>query len=208
MKRKDCGHGSRKLFKALLACSLLLFLVAQPLAAWVMPQEKEEIITVAAVTDTMEKKETEAAPLQSKPSGTALKDTSEEPSKSLEKAEEGKRLSGNEALELYLVLTEASEEAAAARAASEAKDDEIAELKAQLAKAESEAGSKPYLMIDSIVGIENAIPQYGVGLTVGSRIGNSLMVEIGADYMIGGNDGYNVFDLDNFQFRAGAGWMF
>ena len=63
-------------------------------------------------------------------------------------------------------------------------------------------------MLDGIVALDDMIPQYGVGLTVGSRIGNSLMVEVGADYMIGGNDGYNSFSLDNFEFRAGVGWMF
>ena len=206
--RKDYGRASGKLFRALLACSLLLFLAALPLAAWPMQRENEqEIITVAAVTDTMEK-ETAEEQSQSVPSGAALKDISTEPSPSLEKAEEGKRLSGDEALELYLTLTEASKEAAAARAASEAKDAEIAELKAQLAKAESETGSKPYLMLGGVVGVDNMVPQYGVGVTVGSRIGNSLMVEAGANYMIGGNDGYNKFALDNFQFHAGIGWMF
>lgn len=208
-RRKDYGPGSKRLFRALLACSLLLSSALLPLGAWPMLQEsgKEEVICTEQTT-VMTSELTAEEPLQNEPSGTALKDTSEEQPSSLGKAQEGKRLSGDEALELYLAITEASREAKAARESSEAKSAEIAELKARLAKAEEETGSKPYLMLDGIVGIDSSIPQYGIGLTVGSRIGNSLMVEVGADYMIGGNDGYNLFSLDNFEFRAGIGWMF
>ena len=208
-RRKVYGPGSKRLFRVLLACSLLLSSALLPLGAWPMLQaeEEEEMICTPRITVTTTELTAEEQP-QSEPSGTVSKDTSEEPSRSLGKAQEGKRLSGDEALELYLAITEAADEAKAARASSEAKSAEIAELKARLAKAEEETGSKPYLMLDGIVAIDDMIPQYGVGLTVGSRIGNSLMVEVGADYMIGGNDGYNSFSLDNFQFRAGVGWMF
>lgn len=208
-RRKVYGPGSKRLFRALLACSLLLSSALLPLGAWPMLQEEDgvEMICTPQITVTTEELTAEAES-QKSTSGTVSKDTLEEPSRSLGKAQEGKRLSGDEALELYLAIAEATDEAKAARASSEAKSAEIAELKARLAKAEEETGSKPYLMLDGVIGIDNMIPQYGVGLTVGSRIGNSLMVEVGADYMIGGNDGYNLFSLDNFEFRAGVGWMF
>ena len=81
-------------------------------------------------------------------------------------------------------------------------------LESGQAAAEEETGTKAYLMLDGIMGFEDMIPQFGVGATIGTRVGNSLMAEIGADYMIGGMDGYNQFDIDNFRFRAGVGWMF
>lgn len=78
----------------------------------------------------------------------------------------------------------------------------------RLAELEAEAGTKAYLMLDGIVGFKDSIPQFGAGVTVGARIGSDLMVEAGADYMIGGVDGLNRWSLDNWQFRAGVGWMF
>ena len=78
----------------------------------------------------------------------------------------------------------------------------------RIAKLEEEAGTKAYLMLDGIVGFKDSIPQFGAGVTVGARIGSDLMVEAGADYMIGGVNGLNRWSLDNWQFRAGVGWMF
>ncbi len=202
---KVYGRGSGRLCRVLLALSLLLFLALPQLAAWPMLQGKEAA-EEAAIAMTEEPIAEEAS--QKEPSGTALKDISTEQSRSLEKAEQGKRLSGDESEELYLTLVEARDEAKAARASSEAKSAEISALKARLASAEEEAGTKAYLMLDGIVGFKDVIPQFGVGLTVGTRLGNSLMLELGADYMIGGMDGYNGFDIDNFQFRCGVGWMF
>ena len=202
---KVYGRGSGRLCRVLLALSLLLFLALPQLAAWPMLQGKEAA-EEAAIAMTEEPIAEEAS--QKEPSGTALKDISTEQSRSLEKAEQGKRLNGDESEELYLTLVEARDEAKAARASSEAKSAEISALKARLAAAEEEAGTKAYLMLDGIVGFKDVIPQFGIGLTVGTRLGNSLMVELGADYMVGGMDGYSQFDIDNFQFRCGVGWMF
>ena len=149
--------------------------------------------------------------LQSEPSGTALKDISEEQKNLLGKAQEGRRLNGDESLELYLATVEAGNEADAAREASEAKDAEIADLKARLSAAEKTAGTRPYLMIDGIIGFENAVPTYGVGITFGTRLGNHLMIELGTDYTIGRfENGMTIqqFSIDSFEFRASIGWMF
>ena len=205
MGRKDYGRGLRRPCRVLLAGFFVLFLALPQLAAWPMLQGKEAAEERAIVTT---EELTAAAELQKEPSGTALKDISTEQSSLLEKAGDGRRLNGDEATELYLTLVEARDEAATARKASEAKSAEIADLKARLGAAEEEAGTKAYLMLDGIVGFKDVIPQFGVGLTVGTRLGDSLMVELGADYMIGGMDGYNSFDIDNFQFRCGVGWMF
>ena len=207
--RKDYGRGSRRPCRVLLAGFSVLFLALLPLGAWPMQRaeaEEEPIAIEAPIATTEEQTAEDQSP--SEHSGMTSSATSTEPSPSLEKAEAGRRLSGDESLELYLTLVEARDEAEAAREASEAKDAEIADLKARLGTAEGETGTKAYVMLDGIVGFENLIPQFGVGITLGTRLGNSLMVELGVDYEIGGINGYNQFSIDNFQFRCGIGWMF
>ena len=81
----------------------------------------------------------------------------------------------------------------------------------RIAELEAETGTRAYLMVDGIIGFENTVPTYGAGLTLGTRIGNHLMVELGADYMIGKfENGMTIkqFSIDNFEFRASIGWMF
>ena len=173
---------------------------------WQAEKEEEPIVIEAPIATTEAPTAEEQS--QNELSGTTLNDTSTEPSPSLEKAEAGRRLNGDEALELYFTLVEARGEVKAARASSEAKSAEIADLKARLAAAEEEAGTKAYLMLDGIVGFEDLLPQFGVGVTLGTRIGSSLMLELGVDYDIGGIDGYNEISMDNLQFRCGIGWMF
>ena len=155
---------------------------------------------------------TQAPEPQRTGSGEASKPTSGEPRSSLEKAQRivdsASTIVVGGKSELELVLDTLEGQIEAAEESSKAKDAEIDALRKDLAKAERESGTKAYLMLDGIVGFKDVIPQFGVGLTVGTRIGNSLMLELGADYMIGGMDGYNGFDIDNFQFRCGVGWMF
>lgn len=208
--RKDYGRGSRRLFRALLAGFFVLFLALLPLGAWPTLQEgaREDAISISEITAMRESEETAEEPSQSAPSGTVSKATSTEQLDSLLKAADGRRLNGDEATELYLTLVEARDEVKVARASSEAKSAEIADLKARLAAAEEEAGTKAYLMLDGIVGFEDLLPQFGVGVTLGTRIGSSLMLELGIDYDIGGIDGYNEISMDNLQFRCGIGWMF
>ena len=107
-------------------------------------------------------------------------------------------------------ITSADKSIATLKAASDAKDEEIADLKNDLAEADEAAGSKAYAMAEAIIGFEDSMPEYGVGVTLGSRIGNHVMVELGADYMIGKSSplGFNDFSIDNFSFRAGIGYMF
>ena len=82
-------------------------------------------------------------------------------------------------------------------------------LSEENSRMKDESGSKAYLMVDAIVGFENALPEYGVGLTIGSRVGNSLMLEAGADYMLGSSMAdLRSFSMDDLVFRAGIGWMF
>lgn len=81
----------------------------------------------------------------------------------------------------------------------------------RIAELEKAAGTRAYLMLDGIIGFEGLIPTYGAGLTLGTRLGNNLMLELGADYTIGKFEGgmtIKNFSIDNFEFRASIGWMF
>ena len=183
-----CGKRLSLIFLALLLASASL---------WAFPGRGEtETVTVQSPTVTT----------------TELMQEAESQKNSLEKAvaiaDSGSILIGSKYDELLFNLTEAQKDAAVAEKASEEKDAEIASLKKDLAKAEKETGTKAYIMFDGIIGFENMIPQFGVSASLGTRLGNSLMLEVGADYMIGGMNGYNQFSLDNFEFRAGVGWMF
>lgn len=144
-------------------------------------------------------------------SGTLQKDTSAELSASYlaqEKAEQGKRLTSAEVDLIISELEEAMADVSALREASEEKDEVISSLARENESLRDETGTKAYLMLNGLMGFKDKVPQFGVGLTVGTRIGNDLMVELGADYIIGGMDGLNAFSLDSFQFEVGVGWMF
>lgn len=207
-----CGKRLSLIFAVLLLASFSL---------WAFPgRTKAEAVSPAieaAVQEetTVEEPIQEAEP-QKMPSGTGSGTMPEEqlssPTSSIAKAAEiadkGGLIIGEKQKELQMVIEMLESDISVAEEASKAKDEEIVKLRDDLAKAEDETGTKAYLMLDGIVGFEAGIPQFGAGITVGTRIGNSIMVELGADYMIGGMNGYNQFDIDNFQFRAGAGWMF
>lgn len=120
-----------------------------------------------------------------------------------------KSLTDQELETLKSKLLEAKKDYEALRLASIEKDAVIDALSEENSRMKDESGSKAYLMVDAIVGIEDALPEYGVGLTIGSRIGNSLMVEAGVDYMIGASIAdVKDFSIEDFTFRAGLGWMF
>ena len=80
----------------------------------------------------------------------------------------------------------------------------------RLAALENEAGSKAYGKVYGVVGFEELSPTFGVGAGIGVRIGDSFMVEAGADYMIGRfNNPLNInWDMDKLRITAGFGWMF
>lgn len=80
----------------------------------------------------------------------------------------------------------------------------------RLAALENEAGSKAYGKVYGVIGFEDAFPTYGVGAGLGVRIGDSFMIEAGADYMLGDFKSMPSFkwDIDNMRLTAGFGWMF
>ncbi len=95
--------------------------------------------------------------------------------------------------------------------ANKSADDIIAEYTQRLAEAEKARGSKGILMFNATVGFKENIPEYGVGMTLGLRLGNHIMITAGADYMIGNFRGtmyLNGFSLDHLRVTCGIGWMF
>ncbi len=207
---RKCGKRLSLIFSVFFLASLSL---------WAFPGRgvKEEVPVMPmgateAQASVIQEEPIQAAELPKMPSGTESSTTSEEPkSSSIEKAQiiadKGGLILGERQDELKLILSDLADDIATAQMASEAKDSEIEALRADLAEAEESTGSKAYIMLDGIMGFEQGIPQFGAGMTAGMRIGNHIMLEAGADYMVGGLDGYNQFSLDNFQFRFGAGWM-
>ena len=148
-------------------------------------------------------------------SGTTPESISAEPKRSLAdeetvaKAAEGRRLSGDEAAALYDELVTIEGNMASLREVSREKDEVIDGLARENARLKDETGTKAYMLIDGIVGFSEGDPDYGLGLTVGTRLGNSLMLELGTDYMIGSSlSDILDFSIDDFTFRAGVGWLF
>ncbi len=89
-------------------------------------------------------------------------------------------------------LAEAKDDLAVLEKISKEKDEAINKLTQvnnnqadRIAAAEAEQGTKPYMLASAIMGFEDNEPTIGVGATLGLRIGNSMMVEAGADYSLG-----------------------
>ena len=209
-----------------LSLLLSVFFLAS-LSLWAFPgREAREEPPVTAGREAPSADMTEVpmpeAESQKMPSGTESGTISEKQeslpqaeNSSLEKvkkiAEDGGLIVGTRRDELQAVIDDLASDIAVAEEASKAKDDEIASLKEDLAEAEEATGTKPYLMLDGVIGFEDVVPTYGVGITLGTRIGNHLMAELGADYMIGRFTApmtIKEFSVDNFEFRASVGWMF
>ena len=158
--------------------------------------------------------------LQKTPSGTMSTEDSIVQSTSspvvleaVEKTTEGKGLSVEESVAVLEELVAIQSDVEALKETSHEKDEQIAvlvddngRLTERNTVLEKEAGTKAYVMLDALLFFSNGLlPEYGVGFTLGTRLGNSLMLELGADYHI---DPAWSFGLDNWTFRAGIGWMF
>lgn len=123
----------------------------------------------------------------------------------LTKIDDGKRISAREANIISSELAALQDDLAALEAISAEKDALIEEL----SKDVKEAGTKAWIMVDTIIGLDSyGLPEYGLGLTLGARLGNSLMAQIGIDYTFMDMNGMKPWALNNASIRAGIGWMF
>ena len=111
--------------------------------------------------------------------------------------------------ELIGELTSVRNDLAVLEETSKAKDEVIDSLVKETKRMKEGSGTKAYMMVDALLGFDEKLPEYGVGLTLGARVGNSLMLEAGVDYMLGSSlSDIAGFSMDDFTFRAGIGWMF
>lgn len=190
----------------------LLVLLLASASAWAFPGRQTGSRETEAIAISVPEAQEEAL---NPDSGNQAETISTEPQTSYvvqeasAKVEAGKRLTADEADAILAELDAAKTDFAALEETSKAKDSTIDDLTAENLKLKDETGTKAYLMLDGIIGFSEGYPEYGVGLTVGTRLGNSLMLELGADYMLGGNLADLMdFSIDDFTFRAGIGWMF
>lgn len=90
-------------------------------------------------------------------------------------------------------------------AANAAQADEIARKDALLKK---EQGTKAFGKINGVLSFENNLPVFGAGASLGLRFGRGLLIEVGANYMIGNLITAPVLDLslDRLSIIASIGW--
>ena len=190
----------------------LLVLLLASASAWAFPGRQTGSRETEAIAISVPEAQEEAL---NPDSGNQAETISTEPQTSYvvqeasAKVEAGKRLTADEADAILAELEAANADYMALEKISEEKTAIIDKLAEENAKLKDETGTKAYLMLDAVLGFNEGYPDYGVGLTAGTRLGNSLMLEIGADYMLGGNL-IDVLDysIDNWNFRMGIGWMF
>lgn len=189
-----------------LSIFLLVLLVACS-SLWAFPGR----VTASRATETTDTLEAEVLPeVQSQDSGTLPEAASTEPLTSsvtdqvMEKVAQGRRLTASDAAALTLELTALQEDLAALETVSAEKD----ALIDALTKSAGEAGSKAWLMLDGIAGMRDQKPEFGLGLSFGTRLGNSLMMNLGVDWMFMSLDGFKPLSMNDVTFRAGIGWMF
>ena len=177
----------------------LLVLLAVSFSLWAFPgratRSQEE-----APTDTLAQEVQEEG--QKTGFGEMQENISTEPSISSQIPEDVKN-------ELLRELSSVKDDLAFLEETSKAKDEVIDSLVKETSRMRDESGTKAYMMVDALIGFDEKLPEYGVGLTLGARVGNSLMLEAGVDYMLG-NCMADLMDvsMEDFTFRAGVGWMF
>lgn len=87
----------------------------------------------------------------------------------------------------------------------------IDELEAKNAKLKTKAGTQAYGKINTIVGFSNGVPEWSAGLSLGTKFGFGMIMEMGANYKIG--DLANPisvpsWDIDRLTVSASFGWTF
>lgn len=225
---------SRRLFKVLLACSLLALLALQPLQAWPLrsSQTEEKIKTDSSAQSTQL-----IAQIQQEPLSTLSTTSSSENMNALqdyatslkdELVKEVKKLPDSyvdkfdelvKSIELIKSIDEAEDQIASSTV-NELKDisSQLTTIKADLAKKEGEyeevvktlkkeQSTKLFANVGLVLGFQKSAPVYGANANIGIRLGKSITLSVGAQYMFG-SFANMVFDsnIDRLAFTGSIGW--
>lgn len=231
---KKSSITSRRLFKVLLACSLLALLALQPLQAWPLKssQTEEKIKTESSVQSTQLIAQTQQEPLStlSTTSSTENMNALQDYAMSLkdELVKEVKKLPDSyvdkfdelvKSIELIKSIDEAEDQIASSTV-NELKDisAQLTTIKADLAKKEGEyeevvktlkkeQSTKLFANVGLVLGFQKSAPVYGANANVGIRLGKSMTLSVGAQYMFG-SFANMVFDsnIDRLAFTGSIGW--
>lgn len=91
-------------------------------------------------------------------------------------------------------------------------EEEKANLSENLIKSETllkkAKSSKAFARINGVMGFESNIPTLGIGGALGARLGDGLILELGANYMLGKFNEFPKLELglDNLTMSVGIGW--
>lgn len=225
---------SRRLFKVLLAGSLLALLALQPLQAWPLKssQTEEKIKTDSSAQSTQL-----IAQIQQEPLSTLSTTSSSENMNALqdyatslkdELVKEVKKLPDSyvdkfdelvKSIELIKSIDEAEDQIASSTV-NELKDisSQLTTIKADLAKKEGEyeevvktlkkeQSTKLFANVGLVLGFQKSAPVYGANANIGIRLGKSMTLSVGAQYMFG-SFANMVFDsnIDRLAFTGSIGW--
>lgn len=224
---------SKKLYKVLLACSLLALLALQPLQAWPTKSQQEttKIAEEAIPLTQLIAQAQQIQPLESSTSSstenmTVLQDYAKSLKDDLVK--EVKRLPDSyvekfdelvKSIELIKSIDEA-EDQIASNTVSELKDisAQLDTIKGDLAKKtgeydeivrtlKKEQSTKFFANIGLVLGFQNSEPIYGLSSAFGLRFGKGMTLAIGAQYMFGAFSNM-IFEknIDRIAFTGAIGW--
>ena len=225
---------SRRLFKALLAGSLLALLALQPLQAWPIRSSQTEmkVVETQPVQDTPLSAQIQQEQLSasSTNSNTENMNALQNYAMSLkdELVKEVKKLPDSyvdkfdelvKSIELIKSIDEA-EDQIASKTVSELKDisTQLDNIKSDLAKKEGEyeevvktlkkeQSSKFFANLGLVLGFQKSTPVYGLSTSIGLRLGKSMTLSVGAQYIFG-SFSKMVFDkdIDRLAFTGSIGW--
>lgn len=232
---KKSSITSRRLFKVLLACSLLALLALQPLQAWPLKssQTEEKIKTTESsaqstqiIAQTLQEPLSTLSTTSSIESMNALQDYATSLKDELVK--EVKKLPDSyvdkfdelvKSIELIKSIDEAEDQIASSTV-NELKDisSQLTTIKADLAKKEGEyeevvktlkkeQSTKLFANVGLVLGFQKSAPVYGANANIGIRLGKSMTLSVGAQYMFGSFSNM-VFDknIDRLAFTGSIGW--
>lgn len=87
----------------------------------------------------------------------------------------------------------------------------ISELEAKNAQLKAKAGTQAYGKLNTVIGFKEGLPEWSAGLSLGTKFGSGMILEMGANYKIGNFNGKIVdlgWNIDRLTVSASFGWTF